>query len=503
MKRGKNKSGALKGALYAIAIFNFLNLFIHMFSLYKPIIISQMDYALYGVKILLYFLVYRFLKRNVSKRFRGYCALLKATMILDIIELFISVVNSTSIYVPYIIMLIILTKLVLNYLSYIVLDSIAIEEAYCFRLETIRPGYEASIKNWSTFNFFIVLFAFFGFFIKMPIFMYWLPLLIRFIYELKIIRATTRIMNCYNGPCEKVYDNSFGTRLRRGELFVIGNKTKWAIRAVLSVAVVSLFITGMYLYYSYDEEDYSWYLQIKKKIESDESENTGTDIIFEYDICNKMPEWTGLQRSKYGFINEDTKKDSGPCYKWIDFDENGVSWDGIKSIIDTDQNVVTHMPLIEWATLSHRQHILRALNDYGMQGDDFADCMNYSEELAEIFKHEFRTRETWNPTIFVNGVTVFYSELTGRYGLLKDDGRVVAPPKYKHIRIIHETGLAYVYKGDSKSMYIIGLMNPKGKLILNMDELGIEKTHITDSGDIEYEVRGEKHVIDNEGNIIK
>ncbi|RKM55177.1 hypothetical protein D6853_10620 [Butyrivibrio sp. X503] len=509
MKKVNNNAGAIKGALYAIAVFNFLNLFLHVFSFYKPIIFSEIDYGLYGVKILLYFLVYRFLKKEAGNKFHGFYKLIKATILLDIVELIISIVNSSLKCIPYIFMLLVLLKFALNVFSYVVLNYIASVEAdRCRKYELINRFKNVSEK-WIAFNILLFCNIIIGFVSRFPLLIgiSYALLIIRFIFEIKMISSTMSVIGFFCGPMRlAIYESSMAKYMSR-DFFGKHKREKWIIRICMLTIVGIIFVYGSHLYFTYDHSEHHERIISDEYLNSVQIDPDDKEITETYVDWNRMPEWTGLKRGRVGFVNLVTRMDSGAQYnEYISFDRTGIAWTG-KNYIDQNAKVVLKInnPFLIMAKASHRQHILRYVIKHSSNYREFEleDCFLDSESIDNYYKNNFGY-DQW--TIFGNGIVKFYSDFYDGYGFLGDDGNVVLPPAYYYIRSNLNNSLSFIY---DRHYHCKGVINAKGKVI--MHPYYKDDTYVFNAGVILYSKSsynvGEEHrpfgyqIIDYEGNI--
>ncbi|RKM55176.1 hypothetical protein D6853_10615 [Butyrivibrio sp. X503] len=497
MKRGQNKSGAIKGALYAIAIFNFLNLFLHVFSFYKPIIFSEIDYGLYGVKILLYFLVYGFLKRNTGERFRGYCNMLLATAGIDILELLISVINCSLKLVPFVIMFFIGTKYILNFLSYKYLIGVTKEDADPNDSELKNNNNDSDVAGelWNYSNFVMLVGILTGSALNfLPI--SYLVLIVKFIYELKIIKTTADKKDVFGKAIKETSDVNMNSIHR----FNPSKIAKISLIVSLFAVLIALIGRGIYLYFSYDKEEYEKYLSKKQWYES-EPQEYGEDNVYVYEIHNQMPEWTGLRRETRGFLNTITGMDTGPRYKYMFFGDSDISWDGDSNFINKKGEIVTHIPFLERATVSDRQHVFRAIVEYCYRNKyDREDVFNYREITAERNEEQFGTIHIRRGPIFENGYVEYYSDFYDDYGLLKEDGTCYSA-KYFICACAHNNLIKIYINGNDEIYNSNGKLLYKGpSYICNAGIILYDEKYTPENKNFDHTMY---HVMDYEGNVIE
>ena len=478
----KIKNGALTKAFLTISIFNFVNLFLHVFSYVLPFIITELDYVFYAIKIMVYFAVGRFLKKNGFKDFVATVKFLKATIVLDAIEVFISVVNSDLEIMPWLLIALMAFKFIVNFLIYKDFIYIAKEEkSYISEACIDMNGLSKMSMSWSWCHFFIALLLVLTAFFKNPAFIFAISifLIMRFVYELNLIKKTVKKLDGHYdvlcGPKPDVSDNSFLGRMHYSN----PKKKKWVPVALAGVLSVVLAL-GIYAYFSFNKEGYASYLEDKELYASGqqyEEDVRPNEYCIEYCVYNNMPSWTGLRRDRWGFFNTKTGMDSGPRYKSVEIDVNGIVWNG-KNYMNTDGEVVVKAPLWAKLTVSKRQHFLRDIfnvcfydNDEKIIADSFEDWEVYQYGGAN---------DDW--PIFKNGITYFKCDLTDNSGILRDDGSVVVAPIYDSFYWTDERKF-FIFTNRMKTRHYV--MNADGKIIFRYKDR-IKDINIYDSGVVLY-----------------
>ena len=485
----KRKKSALKNAFLMISIFNFVNLFLHVFSFFKPFIFAELDYGFYALKIIVYFAFYRFIKKNVYKDFVATAKFVKATIILDVIEVAISFVNSYAIIMPWLLLLTILLKLAVNILMYADLVYIAKEDRkyrdyYKIMISALEKKPAVLLYNNIFCVIFIVLRVLTGnsFFLLLTA----LFMILRFVCELNIISDTVGNLEKFYGPNPVVSDFSFFGRMHQPN--TEKKKILPVIKICLACAFCAILITGTFLYFSFDEDKYNDYLSYKEMFASGkkyDKDATADDYIFVYRIPNRLPEWTGLRREKSGFINKKTGMDTGPRYKGLMIDEVGFAWNG-KDFLDVDGNVLIKGPFAARVTLSKRQNFIRDLLS-GKGVDDDVRIIRSFEDW-EVTPHqqyvEFREYRD-NKRIFINGITRFYCDLNESYGLLRNDGTVIVKPIYDYLHMSSNHRLMLAANRARDKVYA---MNADGKILASYEGWSAsDHIMITQGGVVEYE----------------
>ncbi len=509
-KRVQCGANSLKKVLLLLAIFNFINLFLHIFSFYVPVVFAQLDYALYAAKIILYYSIARFLKKNNGKCFKVVTKCLKVTITLDVIEALISILNYSTSGTPCLLLLLICGKFIFD--SFICFDLyfMASQEAYSSHDFDLEKTYHAKGKKWLVFNGFIIVWAFVVIFTEIPFFLYvFFGLLFkRFIDEIKIIKEATQSIGVFCGPMRIVVDNSFWGKYHGVEHLSLWDRCNNAVKiCLLSLSGIILLI-GSYLFLSYDYTDYNKYVGEEVNLEEGYAAKFfyppyDQTYIYEYRIYNKMPKWTGLKRCKYGFVNTKTGKDTGPIYKELNFDKAGVSWDGKENFIDVNGDVISKASFVARTTVSQRQHLLRFVCNH-----------SYNQRLFYRRKNELNEYSDWNALTdewtydflknkdlecyFTNGVVKFYSDFTGRYGLMNEDGSIAVYPKYDEL----EPNLSYILASVYIRNDFIGVINSKGELLFEDND---DYTKVwTTGGMVRYEIDSDNsdqcYLIDQNGN---
>ena len=260
MKKGHYGTKAIKKVFLAIAVFNFLNMILHFVSYYKPIVFTEFDYGLYVFKIALYFFVYKFLKKNSDKAFHIVInKLLLATMVLDAIELYVSVWGSTLKSIPYCLMLLILFKFIIDCLLYVELIYIAtVEKSYKDRDVKDKSGAKKFIGSWSVINLFVLFFiiaAYCGRNIIL-LFVAYILLFVRFLVELMMIGTAMKDINTFCGPKQIVVDSSFAGKIHNTYREDKYRRYKTIVGIICASVLSLLLMCGIFRHYAVDNEKY-------------------------------------------------------------------------------------------------------------------------------------------------------------------------------------------------------------------------------------------------------
>lgn len=473
MERSKINSGTIRKAFLAIAVFNFANLILHFISCYFPVVFLQLDYGLYIVKISIYLALYLFLKKNFGNCFIVCQRFIMATIVLDAAELYMSNMISEIKVLPYILLLFVLIKFIIDCLMFVEYRCIAMQESFVDR------NYEKVLvnrgnKSWIKFNVFILACFSVTFFSKWLILLYFtlFMIIVRFLYEIIIIRSAASSFRFCAGPKVFVEDKTLAWMIHRTGFYRKNSKCKPVMKKCLLGTVGIILLLGIYAYFSFDDNmDHA-------RLSSEQGLNDQNGISCYY-VYNRMPEWTGLRREKFGFINTETGMDTGARFKSIRFDKNGISWDGDDKYIDRNANTITKIPFVALVTTSHRQHIFRyflancprfldgySYDYYGRGYDDHDDCIDYWNSMSDLRAEKFNYKDSYlyeYDPIFESGVTVFYSGFYDRYGLLRDDGTIAAKPVYTWINPNNTNSMAYVE--DRRGNF--GVINSDGKVLIN------------------------------------
>ncbi|RKM59642.1 hypothetical protein D6856_10540 [Butyrivibrio sp. XB500-5] len=468
MERSKFNSGTIRKAFLAIVVFNFANLILHFISCYFPVVFLQLDYGLYIAKISIYLALYLFLKKNFGNCFIVCQRFIMATIVLDAAELYMS--NMRNGNFSYILLLFVLFKFILDCLLFMEYKCIAMQESFVDR------DYEKVLVNrennsWIKFNIFILTCFGAAFFSKQPLLLFFtvFMLIVRFVYEILIIRSASLGFRFYEGPKVFVEDKTLTWMIHRTGFYRKNKKCNPVLKKCLLGAVGIILLLGLYAYFSYD--DNMDHVQLSSKQELKYRETEGISC---YYVSNKMPEWTGLRREKFGFTNNETGMDTGARFKSIDFDKTGITWDGDDKYIDRNGNTITMIPFAALITTSHRQHILRyfvtnsprfldgyTYDYYGHAYDDHDDCIDYWNSMSELRDKYFNNSDYFTPA-FQSGVTVFYSGFYDCYGLLRKDGTIAAKPVYRWLEPNDDSSLAYIQ--DKRGNH--GVINSDGKVLI-------------------------------------
>ena len=163
-------------------------------------------------------------------------------------------------------------------------------------------------------------------------------------------------------------------------------------------------------------------------IEHASSREYVSDNVYQYEKRNLIPEWTGFTRSKYGLYDVETGFDTSAIYdNRLLFDNQNRAWDYNGHFIDEHGDIVIDTPFLVSAKISERQKYIYSAFITLVDKD-----VNSADKLYWLDEEPFE-RIDFNNLYFKNGVGYFRCRIFGTLGLMDEDGKIIAFPKYERI----------------------------------------------------------------------
>ena len=511
--RTKSKRNSAVSAFCIYIIFNILNLILHVIGFYSYPMYAQVDYALYFVKIGILYLLYRQLLKN-GTCFSKEALLVKCIMILDLTEVFI---NAFAYRRPDgIIYMIFVLKAVLDFGIIASLLSQGVDKVGK-KLSKKAKDKIASIRSyWYCINIAIVLDFIILTIVKRTTLLSALYILlsVRYVFLIYIIALLWKKIFRVQGPeFEDIYsfycsidfysleknqsksEEAHSSNLDAPDyekkdseilfseenlkrIFKNSGIYKNLIRYLPYIKrfrfglYICIFIGFLYMRNTYQEgkiylvDENGTVLTNQKSLDKLVEVNHKTpghedERVYEYNLCNLMPSWSIFYHEKYGYLNIDTGNDTGAKYDdhlW--FDRSGIAYDFDRHFVNADGDEIIEVPYIVKARTSYRQELFNTfLFQFFTNDDEKYRFVNYEIKYEQS---GFLLDSGYN-YYFVNGVTVYQSDLNGRYGLMKDDGTLITLPEFSYTNGLHDFEVLIVSNYEGTNLSVI---NTNGDYIL-------------------------------------
>ncbi len=469
-----NKLALLKNKLLftTYLIFSFFNILIHFFNYYKGFVSMPMEYALYAVKLTICMAICIIVKDEYSVdrpdgsyilHFAHIKSIMKMMISFDLFEIFISV-NMTEFegVAANLIIAAAIAKCILDYKFY---------------MELTRSNLAGGL--WRTINILLVvcivgMASNYERFMTFTIFL----MFIRFIFSLVII------VNCHKMDRRDKAEELEDEKYKPFKKPLSGKKIR--IISGVVVAVVAVFLWMRYSTATSENVINSNDGTVSIKVLKTFGELSNDDeVVVEYCVCNRMPEGSGFEQKKYGLFNLKTGADTGAIYPaLVKFDSDGIAWDHKGHFIDSDGDVVITVPnklLRTRAAKStlwirffdafrgklkstyHTGYYFFNIIDWFAYGDSVVNYIDWYALNSHNVMCSYEKYVAPN-TYFVNGYATYYSEVSGGYGVIDDNGEIILPPE------LCEVDRRYNYEVTpvvQKSSGQIKIYNKEWKDILN------------------------------------
>lgn len=384
---------------------------------------AQFDYCLYLVKIgIVLFL--RYLLHKKDFRFSLERKLFKAIIVLDAIELFISIFAYRYTHTYYIIGLTLCLKVVLDFCIFTSLLKKGKKKADDSLNASLIKDFTDISKFWNMMNILMVAILLFIALTRFSFVIFWVYIfaIVRLYCQLYIIKLLWS--NVYKQPDAELIEKKHASDN-------VTNKGVLSFFKILRYgAYICIFILLMVLRNTYtkvniplnNKDDSSFASQkniddISKEYELQSIE----DNIYQYKTSNKIPSWSIFYHEKYGLINSVTGENTGAKYdNYLSYDKSGIAYDNDRHFIDTSGKEILKVPYIVSAKTSYRQELFNKLMKSVSDGYSYYKWDDY-------YRSEFIS-------YFDNGLAIYYTEYNEKYGLIKDDGSLISFPKFSYIK---------------------------------------------------------------------
>lgn len=443
--KNRINSLSIESAFYIYISFNLINLVIHILGYYSYPMFAQFDYCLYLAKIgIVVFL--RYLLHKKDFRFSLERKLFKAIIVLDAIELFISIFAYRYAHTYYIIGLTLSLKVVLDFCIFTSLLKKGKKKADDSLNAPLLKEFTAMMTYWNAVNISIVVISFFIAFTR-------LSFVIISVYALAIERSGYQIYlikklwsNVYKQPESELIEKKNASGNSSNKIIIFAFKTlRYGIYACLFIALMLLrnsYTEGSLPLTDYDGNVVTIQKTLDDLSKEHESHYYTGDNVYQYNACNKMPSWSIFYHEKYGLINATTGENTGAKYDdYLFFDDAGIAYDNDRHFIDRSGKEVLKVPYIVNANTSYRQEffniLMKAFSDkksYFKWVDNFrSECVSYFEWYLKQNHNDNKFVLDYDHNYFEKGVAAYYTEYNGKYGLIKDDGTLITLPKFSEI----------------------------------------------------------------------
>ena len=508
--RTKSKRNSVISAFYIYILFNILNLILHVIGFYSYPMYAQVDYALYLVKIGILYLLRRQLLKN-GPCFSKEASLVKGIMILDLTEVFI---NALAYRRPDgIIYMIFGLKAVLDFGIIASLLSKGVNKVGRILSKKAKDKIASIRTYWYSLNIAIVLDFIILTIVKRTTFLSALYILlsVRYVFLIYIIALLWKRIFRVQGPeyedvysflcyidfhslekyhnkseeahssdlqepdSEKTYPNDLISEEKFKHIFRNSALYKNLIRHLLRLRFclyICLFMVFLYMRNTYPEgtinlvDENGSVLTNQKSLDNlievdHKTPGHEDEMIYEYNLCNLMPSWSIFYHEKYGYLNIDTGNDTGAKYDdhlW--FDRSGIAYDFDRHFVNANGDEIIEVPYIVNARASFRQELFNTFLFQTFANDD--EKFRFVTFESKYEQSGFLLDSGYN-YYFANGVTVYHSNLNGRYGLMKNDGTLITLPEFSYTNGQHDFEVMVVGNYEGTSLSVI---NSKGEYIL-------------------------------------
>lgn len=466
--KNRINSLSIESAFYIYISFNLINLVIHILGYYSYPMFAQFDYCLYLAKIgIVIFL--RYLLHKKDFRFSLERKLFKAIIVLDAIELFISIFAYRYTHTYYIIGLTLCLKAVLDFCIFTSLLKKGKKKADDSLNAPLLKEFTTMMKYWNAVNISIVVISFFIAFTK-------LSFVIISVYALAIERSGYQIYlikklwsNVYKQPESELIEKKNASGNSSNKIIIFAFKTlRYGIYACLFIALMLLrnsYTEGSLPLTDYDGNVVTIQKTLDDLSKEHESHYYTGDNVYQYNACNKMPSWSIFYHEKYGLINASTGENTGAKYDdYLFFDDAGIAYDNDRHFIDRSGKEVLKVPYIVNAKTSYRQELfnklMKAVNDsykYDWWNDHCrSEYISYFGWYLNLNYDDSKFISTYSDYYFEKGLAPYYTEYNERYGLIKDDGTLITLPKFSYIDGENKYEVSTVSGYYDGNRYIIG-----------------------------------------------
>lgn len=415
----------LKTGFYLFAAAYLFNFLVHVLGHYLPLVTREVDFLLYAAEIAAFFIAYKIISFPKVKELNRVTKALKGIIIAESILCFIFTTDGC---LGILLFLCFPAKIILELYFYIALinGSDALIKNFG---EYLYAGVIDRTKKykviWIVYH--IVLVALYIVAVKQDnaILCYlWLLLFASRIYLIY------RIISLIDAAIRNVGPRFEATKKRKKLLTIPALfKTRTAkfiyITCIALLSFVCLILKNKYTGDLYLVDANGNIVTEQKAIDffpvDDEEE------IYQYKVRSLLPAWIWGSDYKYGLINIKTGENTGPIYdEFLDFDWDFTAWDGNGHIIDTSGNVLLTLPKSITKKRALHQEIYDELLSNIIPGDLYDRYYHFYDAYREgpFIK---------GGSYFYDGTGVYFNELSGKYGLIDDNGNILTDTEYDWI----------------------------------------------------------------------
>lgn len=464
LKNIKFSHFGLKTGFYLFAVAYLFNFLVHVLGHYLPLVTREVDFLLYAAEIAAFYIAYKIISLPKVKEFNRVTKTLKGIIIAESILCFIFTTDGC---LGILLFLCFPAKIFLELYFYIALINGSDAWIKNFR-EYMNIGVinrnQKYKKIWFFYHFVLVISYLVVVKMGIAILSYlWLLLFASRIYLIYRIINLTDAAICKFGP--RFED----TKKRKKSLTIPPLfKTRTAkfiyITCIALLSFVCLILKNKYTGDLYIVDANGNIVSEQKAIDffpvDDEEE------VYQYKVRSILPAWIGGSDYKYGLINIKTGENTGPIYdEFLDFDWDLTAWDGNGHIIDTSGNVLLTLPKSITKKRSRHQEIYDELLSDIIPGDLYDRYYHFYDAYR---KGPFIKGGSY----FYDGTDVYFNELSGKYGLIDDNGNILTDTEYDCIifdprsRYYPRCFTAYNFHINGIYKYVI---NNRGEIILVED----------------------------------
>lgn len=468
----KTNTVEIDKVFYAFIIWNFINLFSHIFSFYCPFMSRGIDYAFYGAEILIFAYLILRIRFSHCEKIYFFSRFISWTIFLDVIELWFAIfaVDMDHVFLPLLFKLTFIIRLVIEYLAVYSFADFMYGEASARKLSYRFYFRFKKLKDiWMILNvIFLILLVVLWFRLnKNTLTLIYLFILVRLILGIAIIYNSRSLVGVF-GPVDS--EDYF---VGKYSFFGIVNKHRKAFDFLRIVILIGLIVYAAFILIKKNQFDSN--LNFLADHPSDIVDRFGeaysivqqSEDVYTYKVHNNMPVNSCFYDEKYGIINIKTNYNSGPVYDECPmFDSDGISPDYKGHMIDLDGNVVFDIPSFVTRKKSVRQRIIdndladiydkNILFGYSSDNGMFSishSINNFWEYDGLILCDEFHNSDyTYRYDFdserhyFDKGIAVFYSEVNNCFGIITKDCNRLIDPIFEKISFENGYGLIGVYQ---------------------------------------------------------
>lgn len=403
--------------LYAYACFTSFNLLIHLINYQRGIFGEYLDYLLYIAKIAICIFVLRSGEKTDDNAKSKVDLLFRLIIACDLFEMFVSFTMTS------------LTGLALWMLIGLLVIKFVLDWTVYARISRYtQRGFLWYFGNVGC----VVLFAFY---LKIGH--------LALLYTLIVLRLLIKIY-VLKEPQMLALESASADKAEadlKAEAKLSNTWNKIALAVTVLLACVFLFLR-----YGRVPGQYELTTQSGKQTVRSSSERLGiiSDNREEYSLTNWLPEWTGFHMEWHGIVDSETGDKTGAVYgNDLIFDDYGIAWDYSGHFIDTNgKNVITVSPFVMERRSGRMNLLIYAFDEYLNERQSYSNYESYLEYHSNITWQEksvldgnirMYRRSDFNDhesSYFENHIAPFYSEATGAYGFINDQGKIIVSPDY-------------------------------------------------------------------------